>query len=563
MGAFGLILAGTAWAEIGAPTNLSLSSYSAESRSISLLWNDNSNNETRFDVELSSDGGATWSKLGESASGTTTFYGTVPGSEKLLFFRVVATDGSDVSVPSNLISLEGTNPEVSDTDGDGMADVFEVLSGLDPYVDDSYEDADGDRYPNIFEYAGGSDAADPESVPEANLIVDGSAVASGNMHPTLKAALDQVDADYQVILIREGVYSGTGNVGLTLPASHPVLLIGQKGAGTSVLDGGGTARLLTVEGNAVIDGLTFKNGQAGEGGALYFTSGDSLLVNCVFLGNHAAQKGAAIYQKAGSVLVIHSTFSGNSVADGGAAVHVEAGEAAILKSILWNADTTTEISHDAGTVEATESIVRSGFAGQGNLTENPLLEPDGRLKAGSPAIDKGGILQTAMRDMDGELRPVGVTTDMGADEWHSPASEEGESNEEPPTGGDSMPGSGGNSEENGEPGENAPGESGNGPSTPGTTNGSAPEGNEAEGGRVIYVNGAIGDDSKAGLQPTRTGNDAPKQTVTGAIEEARAGDTIVLDGGVYREAINFNFPGEGKVIISASEPVILGMDPVQ
>lgn len=562
MGAFGVILAGTAWAEIGAPTNLSLSSYSAESRAISLLWNDNSNNEIRFDIELSSDGGATWSKLGASASGTTTFYGTVPASEKLLFFRVVATDGTDVSVPSNLISLEGTNPEASDTDGDGMADAFEVLSGLDPYVDDSYEDADGDRYPNIFEYAGGSDATDSESVPEANFIVDGTATASGNIHPTLQAALDHVDGDYQVILIREGVYSGTGNVGLTLPASHSILLIGRKGAGTSVLDGGGAARLLTVEGNAVIDGLTFKNGRAGEGGALYFASGDSLLVNCVFLGNHAEQKGAAIYQKAGSLLVIHSTFSGNSVAEGGTAVHGEAGEISVLKSILWDADATAEISRDAGTVEVADSIVRGGFAGQGNLAEDPLLESDGRLKAGSPAIDKGGILQTAMRDMDGELRPVGVTTDIGADEWHSPLSEEGESNEVQPVGEDGMPGSGNNEDDAG-PSENAPAESGNVPPAPGTTNGTGSEGNEAEGGRVIYVNSAIGDDSKDGLQPTRTGNDAPKQTVTGAIEEARAGDTIVLDGGVYREAINFNFPGEGKVIISASEPVILGMDPVQ
>jgi hypothetical protein len=381
------------------------------------------------------------------------------------------------------------------------------------------------------------------------------------VYPTIQAALDQVSEDYQVILIREGTYSGSGNVGLTQPADHPILLIGEKGAKTSLIDGQGTSRLLNVTGDAFIDGLTFLNGYSEEGGALHLKNGNLQVVNCVFKDNRAVQKGGAIFQESGNLSVIHSTLVGNTVGQGGSALQVESGDAVILKSILWNTGAGTEISTNSGTVEVSESLVKGGHVGDGNLDEEPMIESDGHLKSGSPAIDQGGILQTAMRDMDGDLRPVGVTTDIGADEWRSTTP--GDDEDEDPAGEGGMPGSEGQEGGEGDGDEDGQGGPGGGPPGSGTPNGGENQGNEGSGGRIIYVDGEIGDDSKPGLQDEITANDAPKRTVTGAIEAAEAGDTIVLDGGVYPEALNFNFPGEGRVIISATEHVILGKSTVE
>src|SRR5690606_30604413 len=140
-------------------------------------------------------------------------------------FRVRATLGAGHSDPSNVISVEGTDPAVTDTDGDGIPDGAELLAGLDPYADSAYEDADGDRYPNLLEYRHGSAMDNDASIPSPDWIVDGSQPASGNRYQTLQAAVDQVSADDEIILVRPGVYTGSGNRGVTLPSSYRILLI--------------------------------------------------------------------------------------------------------------------------------------------------------------------------------------------------------------------------------------------------------------------------------------------------------------------------------------------------
>lgn len=54
----------------------------------------------------------------------------------------------------------GTNPNVADTDADGMPDGWEVNNGLNPLVNDASADSDGDGFTNLYEYQHGTNPND-------------------------------------------------------------------------------------------------------------------------------------------------------------------------------------------------------------------------------------------------------------------------------------------------------------------------------------------------------------------------------------------------------------------
>ena len=92
------------------------------------------------------------------------------------------------------------------------------------------------------------------------------------------------------INIAAGTYSITS--ALYIEASITI-----RGAGrdTTILDGGGSSRIFFVEapsGSTVaIDGLTFHNGSASLGGALYVSSGAVTVEDCDFKNNAASNDG--------------------------------------------------------------------------------------------------------------------------------------------------------------------------------------------------------------------------------------------------------------------------------
>jgi len=399
------------------PSNLGRIAYSTSPHEITLSWQDNSSIEDGFLVEKSYDGGLTWDDAGMTTGANITSVVIPLGvSTGFPYFRVQGLVGGAGSSYSNVISIEGTDPTVADTDGDGMVDGFEVTNALDPYVNDAFQDLDGDRYPNIFEYKKGSDVADSLSLPAIDFVVDPSVPASGNVYNTIAAAFAAVADDHQIVTVKDGQYAGSSNVNLSFPTSHPILLISENGAAYTDLDAEESSRVFTIATNSVIDGFTFRNGVAATGGSILVQGGAPAWINCVFLDNAATTSGGAIYQNDGDSLILHSTFSCNS-APAGSAIGVLAGSVTIDKSILWNRGA-SEIDPASGvSVHVNDSIVTFGHSGVGNINSDPLLTRSGHLSLGSPAINQGDILFTSLVDMDGEARPVGSSTDLGADEY--------------------------------------------------------------------------------------------------------------------------------------------------
>ncbi|MBK6686016.1 MAG: hypothetical protein IPG45_16200 [Deltaproteobacteria bacterium] len=332
------------------------------------------------------------------------------------------TDGQEV--------IAGTNPLDSDADDDGIPDGYEVNNGLNPLVDDSYADADGDRYPNIFEYAKGTNPNLASSFPAPDRIVN---VATGNNSTTDNIYDDLQDAvaaavaggGYAVIGMTPGTYTGTRNVGFTVSALQTrLLVIGLNGAANTIIDGGLTNNQFNIQNRSVLASLTIR-GLSSTSPISFNGAGASgaRLVDVVLTGHNATTLNGVVhvYNQAKNVEVLGCTIFGNlSSGASSRSIYVASNAGVTFRStIVWNPGVPNELYKDAtSTTLAHSSLVRNdAITGTGNVVPatDPLLRPDGRSRAGSPARGTGAITMSLV-DMDLEPRPVSGT-DIGADEF--------------------------------------------------------------------------------------------------------------------------------------------------
>ena len=173
--------------------------------------------------------------------------------------------------------------------------------------------------------------------------------------------------------------------------------------------------------------VTFKDNSANYigGGMVNEVGSGPTLENVTFSGNSADFGGAMLNRDANSnPTLTHVTMSHNIALGQGGAI-ANTGTPFITNSILWG-NTGGEIFNLSGTPVITYSIVQGGYAGAGNLDDDPLLGPlqdNGgftqtmALGDGSPAINAADDTNCPETDQRGVARPLGSHCDMGAYEY--------------------------------------------------------------------------------------------------------------------------------------------------
>ncbi|MEZ0385939.1 MAG: choice-of-anchor Q domain-containing protein, partial [Verrucomicrobium sp.] len=339
---------------------------------------------------------------------------------------VADADGDGVNDGAEFAA--GSDPWLADSDGDTMPDGYEIAQGLDPANSrDALDDRDGDRIPNLYEYHRSTDAgtADP-LVPDYTVNAGG-----GGTHTTIADAISAADlaGDWKVILVKSGSYMED----VTL-LDKKIALLGEAGASPPEIVGSYYyATLSLFTGDVVVDGFVIRHQNAtnhGQGVYVYLYDNFAAvrLSNCFITGNYTTYGGTGVQVSSGECRLDHCTIFGNNITTGyslesgisgvGILLDEQAG-LRLRNSIVWNDSTpdgTTQIwSAPTSRLEVLNSIVLGGE--HGAWGSDPLLDPQGRLRTGSPAINPSGGLTFSIPSFDTQGEARTSPPDLGADEY--------------------------------------------------------------------------------------------------------------------------------------------------
>lgn len=375
----------------------------------------------------------------------------VHGSDPL----VTDTDGDGMNDGGELV--KGLDPTVAeDNDGDGMLDAWELAQGLNPNAGDSLHDYDGDRIPNVFEFKNGlADAGDAESVPEVTFHVDpatGNAVPNDNVFATIGEALDAVssrdeDGDgytdpYPIILVHAGIYEERIEL-----SGVPILLLAELGApsGPVQILGDEAGTTVTIESSSVMDGfiISHEPGLTGSGVALirdsWYDPIPARMVNCIVRQN-TSLLAAGISVSNFDLGMEHCTVTGNTSTLFWPGINVGRGNLSLANCVVsgnTGSPTTTnkQVDH-SGTATVTLSEGAPSFISDtpaspmaGWISEAPGIASTGFATGKySRCVNSGRSLSSSrvLHDIQGESRPSGAAPDPGADEFFLPADTDGD-----------------------------------------------------------------------------------------------------------------------------------------
>ncbi|RLB35562.1 MAG: hypothetical protein DRH12_16575 [Deltaproteobacteria bacterium] len=165
----------------------------------------------------------------------------------------------------------------------------------------------------------------------------------------------------------------------------------------------------------ILTNVTFHgNAVPNNGGGMYNSNSNPTLTDVIFIGNTAsggsARYGGGMFNHNSNPTLTNVTFSSNSADDaGGGMYNFDGSNPTVTNSIFWGniAPAGSQIYNDSSTPTVTYSLVQDGYAGSGNISDNPQFVRDP-----SPGAD--GTWGTADDDYgDLRLQPISPAIDAG------------------------------------------------------------------------------------------------------------------------------------------------------
>ncbi|MEO1263355.1 MAG: MopE-related protein [Bacteroidota bacterium] len=293
---------------------------------------------------------------------------------------------------------------------------------------DGFTITKGNANGSSFPHNGGGGMLNQNSSPIVThcIFKENSGPAGGGMY-NRSSAPTVTDCSF----IENSSSSGGGGM-LNIFLSSPVVTNCLFSGNVATNNGGG---LINFRSTPLVTNCSFSGNKAGGngGGIASMVQSVPTVINCSFSGNKAGGNGGGIASMVLSApTVINCSFSGNKAnANGGALSHIGSQVFTVTNCVLWGNSPETFGGNNSN-ISVSYSIVEGGYAGTGNLDQDPLFvdQPDHatapttngdlRVTNNSPAIDAGlDSANPTTEDLDNLNRKVdlivgGEQIDMGA-----------------------------------------------------------------------------------------------------------------------------------------------------
>lgn len=156
--------------------------------------------------------------------------------------------------------------------------------------------------------------SDGDSLNEIHVDVNGNDNNDGkSTHPlaSIQKAIN-LSGDNSKIVVHEGIYRENN---LNITKSLEI-----HGQGDVIIDAEGKSRIFTINtadsDSVLLSGITFANGRAYQGGAIYVRGAVTTIDNSRFINNFAFAEGGAVYWNSENGKLINSVIENNSARDG-------------------------------------------------------------------------------------------------------------------------------------------------------------------------------------------------------------------------------------------------------